>query len=103
MNTIHEYIYNKKNKVSKNRRIVGVFTTSFINNDTVGIGWALCNRNDSFDKVKGLSIAKGRAFKNSITPVPISIIGDYIKFLDRCHRYYQDKDIANPIRTFWKV
>lgn len=97
MNTIHEYIYNKKNKDSKNRRIVGVFTTSCIDKDTVGVGWALCNRNDIFDKEKGLSIAKGRAFKKSLAPIPTSITANYIKFMNRCRRYYQDKDIANPV------
>jgi hypothetical protein len=96
MEYIHEYVYNKSDKHSKNRRIIGVLATSHsMHENTIGVGWALCNKVDKFDRSRGLFIAKGRAHKLSSEFVPDSIIDDYRSFTKRCHRYYKDKLVIN--------
>lgn len=76
-----------------------------INSNTgdVTIGWSLCNKKDEFDKVRGKSIAIGRAQNNNrsiyINEVLVhSIVPDEIKkdilngFADRVIRYFHLND-----------
>lgn len=96
MEYIHQYVYNKRHKDSKNRRIIGVLASSnSMDENIIGIGWALCNKVDKFDRDRGLFIAKGRAHKLSSDFCPDSIIDDYRNFTKRCLKYYKNKLVIN--------
>lgn len=91
MNSIHTYIYNKKNQP------IGVLAAKPMtaNPDLVYIGWSKVNRGagDKFDKARGVDIAFSRSEKGSIACIPDSIAQDYVQFADRCKRYFKDKKI----------
>lgn len=102
MNNIHTYIYNKplldKNgNVQPNRYAIGVLAAKPMptNPDLVHIGWSKVNSSagDRFDKKRGVEIALSRSEKGSVAPVPDSILNDYLYFVDRCRRYFKDKQI----------
>lgn len=96
MSNIHTYIYNNKNQP------IGVLAASPMeaNPDLVHIGWSKVNSaaGDKFDKHRGVEIAISRSQKGSVAPVPDSILHDYLYFVDRCRRYFKDKQIY-PIAT----
>jgi hypothetical protein len=71
-------------------------------NDRVVYGWSLCHRKDTYDFIDGehqkgfgLETAKKRAIKWSENPnvhLPHSLKKAFLKFKDRCDRYFQDAE-----------
>ena len=67
----------------------GVPIGCFVGFDKNNIGWSLCNKKDKWDRKKAKEIASGRAVLGSSTPVPKSIYGDWLKFCERCEKYFK--------------
>lgn len=87
----------KKSKVSKKRlggRRIGVLV-AVPNEDSVGIGWSLCNSKagDKFDPMFGLNIAIARATTRSTSPIARSMVKKARKFVQRAVSYYKDKKV----------
>jgi hypothetical protein len=61
---IYQYIFNKKNPLNKNRKLVGCVAAI----DAGRVGWSLCKikAGDVFDKNMALTIAVGRAKNNPV-------------------------------------
>jgi len=61
--------------------------------DDIGvyIGYSKCNTNyDTFNKKKGIMIARGRAKPNiSERPIPFVVEENLPYFIDRCERYFK--------------
>lgn len=86
---LREYIKDKKG----NR--IGVLNTRLLN-DGVVIGWSLCNtKYDKFDKHKAIQHAN-----INFCNVPKSIRNKYIKFVNKCSRYYKDKTVIYDSEVF---
>jgi len=73
----------------KNRR-VGVLI-GMKNQDSITVGWSLCNKKDQFNKDMALHIARERAMfgigKSVNTPHLVNKQIDF--FIDRCERYFK--------------
>jgi len=80
-----------KGRYIGNREKRGVLIAKVCEEDTVRIGWSLCNirAGDRFNKV-GLDIAINRATARP-TEIPQSIRTQYKKFVERAEKYYKDK------------
>lgn len=63
----------------------------------VRIGWAFCHsKKDRFTKERGLNVAKGRANKGTVGPIPLKdtdLILQVRNFIFRCKYYYKDKAV----------
>jgi hypothetical protein len=59
------------------------------------VGFAMCNRKDKFDRVKGLGIASDRAIvwsvRGSDVHIPATLRKAMKKFLSRCDKYFKGK------------
>jgi len=76
----------------KHGQRIGVILGCVKNNEKVfNIGWSLRDRKDPvrFDNDKALKIAFGRAVKGSNVPLPHSIEIEYLRFSDRCFKYFK--------------
>ena len=80
-----------KGRYVGSREKKGVLIAKECEEDTVRIGWSLCNisAGDIFDK-GGLDIAINRATSRP-TKIPQSIRAQYKKFVERVEKYYKDK------------
>jgi len=54
------------------------------------VGWSKCNSKDSFDKSMALTIAFGRAAKNSKTEIPFTVRPYFDKMVERAGRYFKN-------------
>ena len=93
MNELIEYV--KKN-VNGRKQKVGVLYGCVTPNNGIGIGWSKTNikKNDAFDPVKGLELAKNRSKAMSITALPMlpsSMKTPVKNFEKRCLRYFKGK------------
>ena len=89
---------------------VGVFVSGIVDNEDdgpqVAIGWALCNKDDNFDRYVGYDIAEGRVYSNDRIHanycqaeslfgieeiIPTTVMQNLPKFLDRIKRYYKNE------------
>jgi hypothetical protein len=71
----------------------GILMARKINDETVGIGWALCKKTDHFDVEMGKKIAFGRSRIPNISSVPSSIRKNYALFCQRAIRYFKGQQI----------
>lgn len=85
---IKQYIRNKKNHP------IGVLLACLNANNELCTGWSLCSKYDRWDKAKGDRIAVGRLARHTNVPVPNSIEKEFVKFLDRCNRYFAGRKDA---------
>lgn len=86
MNTITEYVLNKKKQ-----RIGVVLATK--DRDRVVVGWSKTRKKDVFDKNLGYQIAEDRALKDSIVAVPSDIVPAYNRIIDRAKRYFRTDSV----------
>jgi hypothetical protein len=107
-NPMIQYVRQGKNK-SKN----GVLLAGLID-DTVCIGWSLCNKKDVFDLEKAVILAEDRCYLNFgprfekylesyaifdlIDVIPQSIHKDMFYFLNRIYRYYKNNEKSNVVK-----
>jgi hypothetical protein len=89
MNYIHQYVKNKKDKVSG----VVVAVVDPAATSRVFIGWSSCaiNKGDTFDKSRGVQIAVDRALKGSKVDMPRYLDTEFLYMADRARRYFKDK------------
>jgi hypothetical protein len=88
VNCIAQNIHRNRN----NRRArVGVLV-SCCKDGVVKVGYSLCHKDDEFNAKEAYITAGKRMAEKVITP-PNSIRSDIEKFLDRCSRYYKDKEV----------
>ena len=94
-NVLHEYVRNKHGQS------VGVLAAVPHHEDgSIVIGWsrASTTKGDRFSKAEGLRIALARSALQRATPVPYSMFDAYLRFKDRCVKYYKDKEVHEPFR-----
>ena len=94
---IHQYV---KKKVKGSQRTVGILVGEKDKDGIISIGWSKVahSKGDRFDRVRGMEIAKGRLFTDSVT-VPHSIKRDTLDFMKRCQRYFKDMNAFKPVHT----
>ena len=84
-------------KVVKNGRSKAMFVATKMDNDVL-IGYSMCHPRDKWDKFTAIKIAFRRAYvwyeSKRDWKIPHSLKGDFIKFLNRCKRYYKDANIV---------
>ena len=71
-----------------------------IRNDSgiVKFGWSSCDSKDTFSKSKALEIAKARALKGSIKPIPTSLSGTATEaFVLRCEKYFDEGNLGMQV------
>jgi len=87
--------YTKKGTVIRKpeRARKGIMMAIPVDDDTVRIGWALCNfsMDDKFDLDFGANVAESRALTCSTVPPAASMVDPLTKFVLRAQRYYKDK------------
>ena len=94
-NILHEYARNKRGQS------VGVLAAvPHHENGSIVIGWSRANttKGDRFNKAEGLRIALSRSALHRIPVVPHSMVDAYIRFRNRCVKYYKDKQVLEPFR-----
>ena len=94
-NILHEYTRNKRGQS------VGVLAAvPHHENGSIVIGWSRANttKGDRFNKAEGLRIALSRSALHRIPVVPYSMVDAYIRFRNRCVKYYKDKQVLEPFR-----
>jgi hypothetical protein len=92
-NTIFQYVRNRR------RQKVGVVAAVKRDDGLVGLGYSLCavNKGDTFNAVRALEIAIGRAeaFPHfECESIPQSVEKDWSEIYDRATRYFKGADIA---------
>lgn len=101
--TIFKYVYNKPKKdrldrPTHNRFKVGLVVAIRRHDNTIGLGYSLCsgNKGDTFDSVRALEIAIGRAesFPNFKDDVPHSVQNDWAEIYGRATRYFKGSEIV---------
>ena len=89
--------YTKKGTVIRKpeRARKGIMMAIPIDDNTVHIGWALCNfsENDTFDLDFGAKVAVNRALTCSTVHPAESMVAPITKFVLRARKYYKDKVI----------
>ena len=83
MNIIHQYVRDSK------RQLIGVMT-AIKAEDGILIGWSKCNKLDTFNKIRGLQIAIGRAETGSIVEPPRVVKKALAEFEKRAERYFNN-------------
>lgn len=90
---IFEYIRDSKGRKK------GVIVATSVNN----IGWSMCHKNDSFDINRCFDMATGRAFyatlRQSHQNIPDSIKPQFLKFIERAHKYFTNTKGKNVDRN----
>ena len=93
--------------VTKKNEKIAVFVAGIIEDDPdrIGIGYAICNPHDLFDYNPstlqrepgfGKNIATDRCVKWADKPViyvPVKIQKQFKQFIERCKKYYKDKEM----------
>ena len=109
MQKIYKYSRSRSGKTVLNKRPIGVMIAGLdVKQPTsVCIGFSLCHPNDKYDYVKvedvtihspgfGKNLATRRAFDwngRVKGEVPPSILKSFIKFTERCQKYYQGANL----------
>lgn len=78
---------------------IGVLYARWINSTTVGIGWSICHKNDTFDLEKAVYIAKSRCEcqNYAVNSFPNSLNDELVAFVERCERYFKNAVINSPL------
>lgn len=91
-------------KDKRNQKVGLLFATC--DDKKVKIGFSKCDtRYDEFDRDLAIEIAKNRAIKNSEIlyhkyNIPFLVDDLMVEFIDRCRRYYKDKEFPDWVRQF---
>lgn len=81
---IYQFVHNRR------RQKVGVVLAKKLGNNSVGLGWSLCNPRDEFNKQHAINIALGRAENGGgVDPIPRSVSKDFNVIIDRASRYFK--------------
>lgn len=100
-----EYIRQRYRKQEKDGRVSykpygspkGVLLAKVVDGNKVKFGWSLCHkRKDHFDHVFGIMIAEGRLIRDS--KVPLGILKQFQRFIDRWTKYFADKEIISSLK-----
>ena len=89
------YIYDEKRKV---RRATGVFV-GYFDNGKVRTGFSRCNAlaGDKFDMHTGVAYAVQQSIFQNVwlkdTPANQDLWDNYVNFINRCNRYFKQKDL----------
>lgn len=120
---IVKYTRSRSGKTILSKKQIGVLVAGISPHkpNTFVIGYSLCHRKDKFDHIKfgeeGTTLlrcpgfGKNLAFKRAINvdgisfvEIPHSIKKQTGQFINRCRRYYKDKELlikgVNPVFTF---
>jgi len=89
VNFIRRYIRNR------NGNPRGVLLAVKREDGSVGFGWSLCNRKDSYNKDFGLNIALGRAVEGSNVTPPRPVVKLREDFLNRAAKYFRTEAVAD--------
>ena len=87
-NELIQYVRNRKNQ---RVGVVLATTAMFEGKVQIGIGWSMAKtKMDTFDKERGLQIARGRAKEGTSTQVPRSIDPLYRQMINRAVGYWKE-------------
>lgn len=68
--------------------------------NVIKFGFSLCNTKlDDFDRTFGVKIAVDRARRGRPLKIPDSMKKEFVKFKDRCVRYYKQLEVYSPEYT----